>query len=1687
MGGKSRKRSTSGASVQELLSPPTTTTTTNTRNRARSRSGSVTKRSSMNSSSSQEALEEQVRHWMPWVWKQAMCPSAGTVRSSFLDGTIEGFSLLVASLNRARQLDHLIATTKTMVPKSPEGGASSSLQQQLLLERDAESHYSALHWAIYRADLPSLLFLLHHAAIEPPHERQGLQSSTATNLTLRPMTMLEYTGGDSPQCSNGGTTSPLSKKKNVSSSPTVSSNPLTLWQTMVTARDAEGFTPGQLLAALQQSELRACRAALTFKMPRGSVPIAAAAAAPVSLSSSSSVSSSQESSLNHNSDDRAIGSQSEWNVLQQHVQVLWSEEEDLASASIEEGSPTNKSGTEYGCEVLTFGRAHHCALGVGTDGASTTTTTTTTTKTISNHKNPTSSTVTSTTTTFRPQRVQAFAQSEVGRDLSAVAVAAAAHHTLVLNRAGQLYAFGLGKGGRLGIGNHERHSPLPALVDFPLRKCRVLAIAAAENHSLAVVQGGQTYAWGSNRFGQLGISISPTTTTSGSMQHHKKQSAQTTSSSCSSSFVPRRIDDLKDVNIRAVAAGERHSVALSWSGSIYVWGDNSSGQLGVPPRHGGGGGKGHSVKSQKHHAHSACSSSHNPVQCIPHPVLAAQTAVAIAASEYATLALTLPDQSKRNSLPVNAIYSWGHGNHVPSRVHLPKYPQQQSEHEANGGRQRRRSRSESWNEDESMKYEHKRLVCPVAIACAKYHNVAITQNGLVYSWGLHSETLGNSSQPSSSSSSPASCGQRTSPQLVTGMLPENGGGWAVTVSASENHTAVVTDTGALYTWGATYGPSILGHEGVRWQPDPKRVPGLYRAVAVAAAKEHFAVLSGTSFPPIPALSRTLSTEPLRASNKDESDGKPFAKSSTKPSIMSLEEMAARQVAKHVDLFNVWPILITAERIQNETLINYCQEFCKRNLDGVLNVGQRRVMACYLKEKQQSLTECRRYDSEMHEMEEAQMDARDASRHPVLNEFCHKASCKRHHDAENNTDSSDVNGWMLSCANLMQSGPGQLFLQKLRTLENQQKAQHYVYPPMSYAANCKHDSQNKKKSSVDATECLTPTTTAATPTMKSKRGVSFGEDNVVSVPPQGSARCLELTRSLLDGKDKEAESVEDQMKWLQDRQTALLKEIRAIRKRLNQITRLVEMESQSINEVEGGNIQQGRLSTEQREKVARRALLQTDLSILEPALSDINAQLHKLQQQQTKNPPLSTNGDEVMEPLPTEEANSCVLASTAKQKTVSIRCELCGVTCSDASSYSLHMSGRKHRNRVLQLEQEEQDRKAALVLAEQHQRELLKQSTTSTASPVQRRSTKSAAPNPWKTSTATVSPIPQPMYKLPPPPHGVPSALSVTKSKKTAPSCSLLDIMAAEEKTQRSCTLEGDLASSTRKKKTSAGAAMSKAASTTKVGSNTRVASLPCSTGWVLASPATAGPTKKHSSSALSGCGEASWLKVDSLPTLESPPWASAPVVSSTAVDQNHARTSFGETMTANLSSSSYSLGDFLPSKPKATGSVNGLAGRREVNGSSPSSRIQKQPAWSTPHKAGKQSTGNGTAASPATGTTTKFVHIQDQEMAFKEKEDAACKDTQAVWFVQRRERAGSLKEIQRSAEKEREQRLFVEEQHRIEKMIFEEQKQQQRELEKQQEDSKNKKKRSPNKRRGKQGGGGTRRGGKVESTTAEKG
>ena len=203
------------------------------------------------------------------------------------------FPLLVAFMTRAQQLNHYPSQLQHHQQQvSGVVGASSSPHERMLLERDVESSYTALHWAIYRADLACLLFLLRHAASEPDLSSSSITLSnkqviplvatttTTTSSTtgsssnhsiIRPMSLLEFTASSSSTQHTGN------NPRNCNTScPSSGCSTLSLWQTLVTARDAQGYTPGELLASLQRTELRACHTSL---VPRPQIDYTRAAAA----------------------------------------------------------------------------------------------------------------------------------------------------------------------------------------------------------------------------------------------------------------------------------------------------------------------------------------------------------------------------------------------------------------------------------------------------------------------------------------------------------------------------------------------------------------------------------------------------------------------------------------------------------------------------------------------------------------------------------------------------------------------------------------------------------------------------------------------------------------------------------------------------------------------------------------------------------------------------------------------------------------------------------------------------------------------------------------------------------------------------------------------------------------------------------------------------------------------------------------------------------------------------------------------------------------------------------------------------------------------------------------------------------------------------------------------------------------
>ncbi|KAI0518134.1 hypothetical protein F5B22DRAFT_601807 [Xylaria bambusicola] len=126
-----------------------------------------------------------------------------------------------------------------------------------------------------------------------------------------------------------------------------------------------------------------------------------------------------------------------------------------------------------------------------------------------------------------------------------------------------LYITGLGRGGRLGLGDEiTKLSFTP--VQGGLSDKKVTAVALGQNHTLAVTSEGELWSWGSNQYSQLGYTLPPPI----------KPDEEPIS------ILPRQVyGPLKKELVLGVAASSIHSVVHTGS-SLFCWGKNV-GQLGL--------------------------------------------------------------------------------------------------------------------------------------------------------------------------------------------------------------------------------------------------------------------------------------------------------------------------------------------------------------------------------------------------------------------------------------------------------------------------------------------------------------------------------------------------------------------------------------------------------------------------------------------------------------------------------------------------------------------------------------------------------------------------------------------------------------------------------------------------------------------------------------------------------------------------------------------------------------------------------------------------------------------------------------------------------------------------------------------------------------------------------------------------
>lgn len=125
---------------------------------------------------------------------------------------------------------------------------------------------------------------------------------------------------------------------------------------------------------------------------------------------------------------------------------------------------------------------------------------------------------------------------------------------------GAYYNWGYNAGGQLGNGT-TTDSPVPVRVGLPGAVKQVFQGGSGPDNgqTVAVLQDDDTWAWGDNDRGQLGIGT------------------------VTSSDVPVRVHVPEGVTFVTVSSGGYASYGIDQEGRLWAWGDNRSGQLGTGP------------------------------------------------------------------------------------------------------------------------------------------------------------------------------------------------------------------------------------------------------------------------------------------------------------------------------------------------------------------------------------------------------------------------------------------------------------------------------------------------------------------------------------------------------------------------------------------------------------------------------------------------------------------------------------------------------------------------------------------------------------------------------------------------------------------------------------------------------------------------------------------------------------------------------------------------------------------------------------------------------------------------------------------------------------------------------------------------------------------------------------------------
>nr|CAB3264292.1 serine/threonine-protein kinase Nek8 [Phallusia mammillata] len=147
-------------------------------------------------------------------------------------------------------------------------------------------------------------------------------------------------------------------------------------------------------------------------------------------------------------------------------------------------------------------------------------------------------------------------------------IATGSYHMLAVTSDNEVFAWGRGDNGRLGLSSDDIQS-VPTRVPIP-EQIEPLSVHCGSDYSMILTRNKMLLACGSNVHNRLGLDV----------VHNNQITKQTDEASC---FVPLRSEPLSLGNIYKVALGMQHSAVITEDRRLFMFGNNAHGQLGLSP------------------------------------------------------------------------------------------------------------------------------------------------------------------------------------------------------------------------------------------------------------------------------------------------------------------------------------------------------------------------------------------------------------------------------------------------------------------------------------------------------------------------------------------------------------------------------------------------------------------------------------------------------------------------------------------------------------------------------------------------------------------------------------------------------------------------------------------------------------------------------------------------------------------------------------------------------------------------------------------------------------------------------------------------------------------------------------------------------------------------------------------------